>query len=74
VSKLSRNEQTKLSATYLNGVAIALFAVGGLAPSVSLVSGGTQQVWPIAVLVLGCIGISICLHWVARWILKELVE
>ena len=36
---LVANEQTKLSATYLNGLAIAIFAVGGLAPVVALVTG-----------------------------------
>jgi cation transport ATPase len=29
---LIRNEQAKLTATYLNGIAIALAAVGGIAP------------------------------------------
>ena len=32
------NEQAKLSATYLNGVAIAVAAVGGIAPWVTLVA------------------------------------
>ncbi|GJE16047.1 amino acid transporter [Methylobacterium marchantiae] len=31
-SKLVANERSKLTATYVNGLAIALFAVGGLAP------------------------------------------
>ena len=30
---LVRNEQAELTATYLNGVAMALAAVGGIAPS-----------------------------------------
>ena len=32
------NEQAKLSATYLNGVAFAVAAVGGIAPWVTLVA------------------------------------
>ena len=36
---LVHNEQTKLRATYLNGLAIATFAVGSLAPIVALLSG-----------------------------------
>jgi hypothetical protein len=36
---LVQNEQVKLTATYLNGLAIAIFAVGGLAPVVGVVSG-----------------------------------
>ena len=33
------NEQTKLTATWLNGVAIATVAVGGIAPLVAVVIG-----------------------------------
>lgn len=34
--KLIANERAKLTATYLNGIAIALFAVGGLAPLIAI--------------------------------------
>jgi len=36
---LIQNEQTKLTATYLNGLAIALFGVGGIAPVLAYVFG-----------------------------------
>lgn len=34
--KLIANERAKLTATYLNGIAVALFAVGGLAPLITI--------------------------------------
>jgi hypothetical protein len=37
------NERTKLTATYVNGVAIAIFAIGGFAPLISLASASTQR-------------------------------
>ncbi|UHC17350.1 hypothetical protein LRS73_05495 [Methylobacterium currus] len=37
--KLISNEQAKLTATYVNGIAIAIFAVGCLAPMIA--AGGT---------------------------------
>lgn len=36
-SKLVANERRKLSATYANGVAVAVFAVGGFAPFITTV-------------------------------------
>jgi hypothetical protein len=36
---LFRNEQAKLTANYLNGLAFALFAVGALAPPLSILTG-----------------------------------
>ena len=36
---LVHNEQTKLTATYLNGVATALFGIGGIAPVLAYVFG-----------------------------------
>ena len=34
------NEKLKLRATFLNGIAIAIFAIGALAPMVSYVTSG----------------------------------
>jgi hypothetical protein len=50
----AREERIKLTATYLNGLAIAVMAVGGFAP---LVSGA-----PNAATVAVCLVISIALH------------
>jgi hypothetical protein len=73
-SLLVRNEQAKLTATYLNGLAIAIFAVGGLAPAVALVSGSAQVAssGPIALMSLSCLIASAALHFLARSVLKRL--
>jgi hypothetical protein len=71
---LVENEQVKLTATYLNGVAITMFAVGGLAPVVALVSGATTStpVALVAVLTTVCVGLSGALHLVAKRHLRQL--
>jgi len=70
---LINNERAKLSATYLNGIAIAIIAVGGLAPMIATLNGpsppslsGTSAVGGI------CILISAILHFIARAILGSL--
>jgi len=55
VNKLVRNEQNKLTATYLNGIAVALFAVGGFAPLASVAVGGqTFSDLVVVVVFVGC--------------------
>ena len=73
---LVRNEQVKLTATYLNGLAIATFAVGGLAPLVALVSGTTQQTALTLILISSiiCVSGSAALHLIAKRHLKGLRE
>lgn len=74
-AKLVRNERDKLTATYINGVAIALFAVGGLAPMISAVAQASgQHADPrllLALFVTGAIGSGI-LHFAARMMLRDL--
>ena len=72
---LIHNERTKLTATYLNGVAIALFAVGSLAPifSYAFSPSSAQPLWLVASAAAICLGASVALHWAARRILKGLV-
>ena len=62
---LVHNERTKLRATYLNGLAIALFAVGALAPLFTAASApvrGPIPHWATAVASLVCLAISVTLH------------
>ncbi|MBM3603443.1 MAG: amino acid transporter [Alphaproteobacteria bacterium] len=69
---LIRNEQTKLTATFLNGIGIAVFAVGGLAPVFSsLYSEGGPTNFLLAMSVV-CFFASLGLHWLARTILRRL--
>lgn len=70
---LVRNERLKLSATYLNGVAIAILAVGGFAPATAVVTGASAAASSLAfVLLLVCVGASVALHYTASDLLKGL--
>jgi hypothetical protein len=71
-SKLVNNERLKLLATFMNGIAIAVFAVGGLAP---LFSGlyGPSGVTRLLVLMSGvCFSGAFALHYGASTILRGL--
>ncbi|MBP1804524.1 hypothetical protein [Rubellimicrobium aerolatum] len=70
---LVRNEQAKLTATFLNGVAIALFAVGTLTPVLSILYGDRRPTLLILVGIAVCIVASGALHFGARRLLKGLV-
>lgn len=64
------NERTKLTATYLNGVAIAIFAIGSFAPLVSLASNEAGAAPNILVWIAGgCVIFSFALHLIARLLL-----
>ena len=63
------NERAKLTATYVNGLAIAVFAVGGLAPLFSFVyaaSPGALPAWAVLSNSLVCWIVSAGLHYAAR--------
>ena len=72
-NKLVRNEQRKLTATFVNGVAIAILGVGGFAPlAATAMSGPLSPI--VALLVLGCASASIGLHLLVRLYLQGLEE
>jgi hypothetical protein len=74
MANLVRNERTKLTATYFNGVAIAVVAVGGFAPLISA-ANSTAALWPTVVPTsVICLFISGTLHLAARRILKGLKD
>jgi len=67
------NERTKLTATYLNGCAIACIAIGGLAPVVSVIVNRAQVSPPrLLAMAFGCLCISFALHLAGRRILRRL--
>jgi hypothetical protein len=68
---LIRNEQAKLTATYLNGIAIALAAVGGIAPWIAAAETATISPLP-AMLTVGCFVISLGVHSAARRVLRAI--
>lgn len=55
------NERTKLTATWLNGLAIAVAAIGGVAPLVSVLSD--SAIWRSPLLACAII----VLVWSPRW-------
>jgi hypothetical protein len=72
---LVANEQAKLLATYLNGVAIAIAALGGVAPWIALVIQDTHPAAVRLTLVSGvCFLFSAGLHFAGRRALRRLRE
>ncbi|QRM42397.1 amino acid transporter [Rhizobium sp. BG4] len=69
---LVENERTKLTATFLNGIAIAVFAVGSFAPTIaSLGATGTTST-TIRMIAVICLLASGALHLTARGTLRGL--
>jgi VIT1/CCC1 family predicted Fe2+/Mn2+ transporter len=74
VERHIHNERVKLASAWLNGLSVAMFAVGGLAPVVAAFSGDRVLTW-IVVLVAGVCFLGSCaLHYTAVRNLKELLE
>lgn len=74
-AKLVRNERAKLSATYINGVAVAVLAVGGLAPLFAQRPPGPADpsgAIGTAITSVVCVVVSAILHWTARTVLRGL--
>ncbi len=70
---LVRNERLKLAAAYLNGIAIALLAIGGFAPLIAFVTGGAATTGQTAFALLTvCAMASVTLHYAASFLLKGL--
>lgn len=67
-----RNEQLKLSATFLNGAGIAVFAVGGISPLVSVFYTGSSASTDLWLVVTVCTLAAGVLHFMARAILGGL--
>lgn len=74
---LVRNERAKLTATYVNGLGIALFAVGGLAPLFSRLFAPADPaaqlpLWIVLAVSVVCFLVSVALHLTGRWVLRDL--
>ncbi|HZY67891.1 MAG TPA: amino acid transporter [Devosia sp.] len=76
MNKLARNERAKLSAAYVNGIAIAVAATGVLGPLASQLIGTSAPAGPLQLLVFAasCASLSAGLHYIARLFLKGLQE
>lgn len=68
VNDLIHNERTKLTATWINGVSLALFAGGGFGPWVAYVNASGSQHNPLVLSTIStvCILVAVSLHWFAR--------
>ncbi len=73
MNKAARNEQLKLSATFLNGVAVALFAIGVFGPMFSYAQSG-QVPLITALLAPGCGLVGFALHLFGRRLLEGIEE
>ncbi len=72
---LVHNEQTKLSATWLNTLATALIAAGALAPLAAVLYGlsaPTLGRGGLIAMALGCFAGGVVLHFVGRALLRNL--
>jgi uncharacterized membrane protein YfcA len=75
--KTIHNERLKITATFLNGLAIAIFAIGGLAPAVQAIRAmrlPPELLNGTILLVVICTGVAGILHSGARRLLGGLVE
>lgn len=71
---LVTNERLKLRAAYLNGLAIAVFAIGSLAPVVGAVAALTIPGFAIVVIGAVCFSLSYGLHLRAMNALRGLQQ
>lgn len=75
--KTVHNERVKITAAFLNGIAVAVFVIGTFAPTVQAMWNAEAHSidWSLTVLVGGvCIGVSGALHFGARAVLGGLKE
>lgn len=71
-----QDERTKLTATFTNGIAVAMVAAGGIAPLVAFSYGlpGAAHGPTIALVGAGWIVGGFTLHFIARWLLRGMAE
>ncbi|MDP9839057.1 VIT1/CCC1 family predicted Fe2+/Mn2+ transporter [Neorhizobium huautlense] len=72
-SKLVNNERLKLLATFVNGMGLATFAIGGLGPLISSIYGPHGLTRPVAILSAVCFLAAFVLHYAASLFLRRLV-
>lgn len=71
--KLVNNERLKLLATFVNGIGVATFAVGGLAPFMSGLSGSDGLTRGVALTSLVCFLAAFVLHYAGSLFLRRLI-
>jgi hypothetical protein len=74
---LVHNEQTKLTASLFNALAVSLVAAGVFAPAIALFYGVSRPgpgMIPVAAVTAACIGVGALLHLYGRRMLERLEE
>ena len=72
-NKLVRNEQRKITSSYVNGIALALVGIGVFAQVVAFAQALSVTI--ASALVMVCCSVdSLILHWAARNVLEGLEE
>jgi len=74
LTTIIHNERLKLAATFLNGLGIALFAVGGLAPVFSNLYGPNPPGFLLIFVSVICFASAFALHYAGSRLLKDLRE
>ena len=69
---LIHNERIKLLATFINGIAIAVFALGGLAPISSALYGTSSFQTPILINSAVCLVTAFGVHYVGSMVLTRM--
>lgn len=70
----AEKEQAKLTATYMNGIAVTIFALGCFSPVVARLYGTGSfgvSIEKAALTAMACLAISMGLHIFARMLLKR---
>ena len=70
--KLVANERIKFSATYANGLAVAILAVGGFAPFISTALSDHPHFAPVLFAMVVRWIMSGAIHWGVRHALRDL--
>jgi len=70
--KLVANERIKFTSTYANGLAVAIFAVGGFAPFISTALSDSAHFAPVLAAMAICWIMSGVIPWVVRHALRNL--
>jgi hypothetical protein len=74
---LVHNERTKLTATWVSGLATAFIAAGLFAPLAALVYGIADlriERLSMTTIAIGCVAIGVLLHSMGRLLLRRLIE
>ena len=74
LKKAARNERRKLTATFINGLGIAILAIGFFTPAFQFFGGLANPNLSQLVIVVVCILLAFALHLLARYQLRGIEE